>query len=121
MPWAPGDPRSTDLSGRTVPPYEGRQEGAHVDSEEERRPEGATVGGATGPVESSDREAPEPADTPRGTVASPADELPAEDSPAGESEEASVGPAHVPGTTRGEDVGKGKHRQDDDAERNVGG
>jgi hypothetical protein len=60
-------------------------------------------------------------DPPRDAGASPADERPAEDTPDGGSEEASVGPAHVAGTTRGEDVGKGKHRTDDDAERNIGG
>ena len=60
-------------------------------------------------------------DPPRDAGTSPADEQPAEDAPDGGSEEASVGPAHVRGTTRGEDVGKGKHPRDDDAERNVGG
>ena len=66
--------------------------------------DGANVGGATGPVESDERKAPEPADTPRGAVASPADEQPAGGRRAATSGEASIGPAHDAGTTRGEDV-----------------
>jgi hypothetical protein len=69
------------------------------------------VGGATGPVESSARKAPEPADTPGGATASPADEQPAENTPDDEPGEASVGPAHHAGTTRGEDVSRDKHDQ----------
>jgi hypothetical protein len=104
MTMSPGDPGPTDFEGRTLPPYEGRQEGADVDGEEKLRRDGANVGGATGPVESDERKAPDPADTPRGAVASPRDEHPAEETPDGESEEATVGPAHHPGTTRGEDA-----------------
>jgi hypothetical protein len=51
--------------------------------------------------------APDPAQTDRGAVASPADEQPAQDTPDGQSEEASTGPSHEPGTTRGEDAGTG--------------
>jgi len=119
MTMSPGDPGPTDLEGRTVPPYEGRRKAADVDGEEKTRRDGAEVGGATGPAESASRRAPDPEATPRGGVASPADELPAEDAPDGGSEEATVGPAHVPGTTRGEDVGKSG--RNGDAERNVGG
>ena len=102
----PTDPGPTDLEGRTFPPYEGRRESADVAGEEKLRRDGANAGGATGPVESEEMKAPEPADTPRGAVASPADEQPAADTPDGEPGEASVGPAHHPGTTRGEDVGE---------------
>jgi len=104
---SPGDPGPTDLEGRTVPPYEGRRETADVDDEEAQRRDGANVGGATGPVESGERAAPEPEDTPRGAVASPADEQPAATSGGEDPGEASVGPAHQPGTTRGEDQGGG--------------
>ena len=105
MTMSPGDPGPTDFEGKVTPPYEGRRESADVEGEEKLRREGANVGGATGPVESDERKAPEPGDTPRGAVASPADERPAEDTPSGDEGEASVGPAHHPGTTRGEDVG----------------
>jgi hypothetical protein len=121
MTMSPGAPGPTDFEGKEVPPYEGRQESADVDDESKARRDGADVGGATGPVENDERRAPDPEDTPRGSVASPADEQPAEDSGGPDSGEASVGPAHVGGTTRGEDVAKGKQRSDHDAERNVGG
>jgi hypothetical protein len=93
----------TPAEGSAVPPYEGRRESADVDGEDKVRRNGANVGGATGPVESDERKAPEPADTPRGAVASPADEQPAEETPGEEPGEASVGPAHYAGTARGED------------------
>ena len=51
-------------SGKEVPPYEGRRETADVDGEEEVRRDGANVGGATGPVESDEQKAADPADTP---------------------------------------------------------
>ena len=73
-------PGPTDSRASAVPPYEGRRETADVDGEEKPRRDGANVGGATGPVESDERKAPEPADTPRGAVASPADEQPAAES-----------------------------------------
>jgi hypothetical protein len=98
-------PGPTDFEGKAVPPYEGHRETADVDGEEKLRRDGANVGGATGPVESDERKAPEPADTPGGAVASPADEQPAAGTPDGDPGEASVGPAHYAGTTRGEDVG----------------
>jgi hypothetical protein len=106
MTMSPGEPGPTDVEGTAVPPYEGRRETADVDSEEKLRRDGANVGGATGPVESDERKAPEPADSPRGAVASPADEQPAAESRGGAPGEASVGPAHHPGTVRGEDVSR---------------
>jgi hypothetical protein len=109
----PGDPGATDFEGKAVPPYEGRRESAEVTGEEELRRDGANVGGATGPVQSDERKAPEPADTPRGAVASPADEQPAADTPDGDpgsgQDAASTGPAHHAGTRRGEDVGEDDH------------
>ncbi len=110
----PTDPGTTDFEDNAVPPYEGRRESADVAGEEELRRDGANVGGATGPVESDERKAPEPTETPRGAVASPADERPAADTPDGGPGPASTGPAHHPGTTRGEDVG-------DDVGGDVGG
>ena len=94
MSTTPADPGPTDLEGegRSVPPYEDRRKSADVEGEERLRREGANVGGATGPVDSGERKAPEPADT-----------------PGDEPGEASVGPAHHPGTTRGEDVSRDKH------------
>ncbi len=93
------------LEDRTLPPYEGRRETADVDPSQESTKEGAKVGGATGPVEDDQSKAPEPADTDRGAVASPADEQPAEQMTESEESDPGVGPAHVPGATRGEDVG----------------
>jgi hypothetical protein len=90
--------------GSAVPPYEGRQETGHVEGADEAQQGGANVGGATGPVEDERPKATAPEDTPRGATASPAEEIPAEQTPSGESEEASVGPAHHAGTTRGEDA-----------------
>jgi hypothetical protein len=76
MTMSPGEPGPTDFEGKAAPPYEGRRETADVDEEEKLRRDGASVGGATGPVESDERKAPDPADTPRGPVASPAEEKP---------------------------------------------
>ena len=115
MTMSPGDPGPTDpAQGSAVPPYEGRRETADVDGEEKLRREGANVGGATGPVQSDERKAAEPSDTPRGAVASPADEQPAEESGGDDPGEASVGPAHHSGTTRGEDVSEEQHDLDRD-------
>ena len=112
MTMSPGEPGPTDFEGKAVPPYEGRRETADVDSEQEQlHRDGANVGGATGPAESDERKAPEPGDTPRGAVASPADEQPAERTASGDEGEASVGPAHYAGTTRGEEVSEDKHDQ----------
>jgi hypothetical protein len=112
MTMSPGDPGPTDpAEGSAVPPYEGRRETADVDGEEKLHRDGANVGGATGPVESDEKKAPEPAGTPRGAVASPADEQPAAESGGSDPGEASVGPAHSAGVTRGEDVSEDEHDQ----------
>jgi hypothetical protein len=74
MTMSPGDPGPTDVDETVAPPYEGRREAADVDGEEKLRREGANVGGATGPVESDQPKAPDPADSPGGATASPADE-----------------------------------------------
>ena len=111
MTMSPGDPGPTDFEGKEAPPYEGRRESADVDREEKLRRDGANVGGATGPVESDERKAPEPAGTPGGAVASPAGEQPAAETPSGDSGPASTGPAHYAGTTRGEDVSEDQHDQ----------
>ena len=108
MTMSPGDPGPSDpAQGSAVPPYEGRRESADTEDEESRHRDGASVGAATGPVESEDPKAPDPGSTPRGAVASPAEEQPAAESGGPDPGEASVGPAHHPGTTRGEDVGDG--------------
>jgi hypothetical protein len=88
-------------SGPPVPPYEGRKTAA--DAEQSTEKDGARTGGATAPVGDDEMKAPDPADTERGSTASPADEQPAEETPDGESPEATTGPGHKPGTPRGED------------------
>jgi hypothetical protein len=84
-----------------VPPYEGRK--TEADAEQETTKDGARTGGATAPVTDDEMKAPDPADTERGAVASPADEQPAAETPDGGSEEATTGPGHTPGTGRAED------------------
>lgn len=93
------------IDDRPTPPYEGRKTEANAEQETEK--DGARTAGATAPVSDPDMKATDPTQTERGAVASPADEQPAQDTPDGESEEASTGPTHEPGTTRGEDAGKG--------------
>jgi hypothetical protein len=90
---------------RPTPPYEGRK--TEADAEQTTVKEGARTAGATAPVSDPEMKAPDPAGTERGPAASPADEQPAQHTPDGESEEASTGPSHEPGTARGEDAGKG--------------
>lgn len=114
MSTTPGDGGPTDPGpGRAVPPYDGRRESADVDSDDSAlHRDGANVGAATGPVETDDSmKSPEPADTERGAVASPADEQPAADTPNGDPGPAATGPAHYAGTTKGEDVSQDKHDQ----------
>ena len=94
-----------DTQGRAVPPYEGRRETADVDPQEQSTKDDAKTAGATGPVEDAERKAADPADTARGGVASPADAQPADQMSETEASDPGVGPAHVPGTTRGEVVG----------------
>lgn len=100
---APGgdDP---DTTGKTVPPYDGRKESADVDGKDESVKDGAKTAGATGLVEDDDMKAADPADTPAGETDAPADEQPASQSGGTAEDEGSVGPAHVEGTKRGEDV-----------------
>jgi hypothetical protein len=93
-----------DTEGRTVPPYEGRRETADVEDRSESVKDGAKTAGATGPVEDDQMKAPAPAETERGAVASPADEQPADQMPESEDSADGVGPAHIPGTPRGEDL-----------------
>ncbi|MFN2518022.1 MAG: hypothetical protein ABR604_03105 [Jatrophihabitantaceae bacterium] len=93
-----------DATDRALPPYEGRREGADVEGEGAVHRGGANVGGATGPAESSDMKSPAKEDTPRGAEASPSDEQPAsETSDSNPNPDQGVGPAHQPGTGRGED------------------
>jgi general stress protein YciG len=88
-------------TGAATPPYEGRR--TEAGSEQESAREGARTGGATAPVSDDDMKAPEPADTPGGATASPADEQPAQESGASGSEARGTGPSHSAGTSRGED------------------
>ena len=77
MTMSPGDPGPTDpAQGSAVPPYEGRRESADVDGRGEAAPRGGERRWRHGPVESDEQKAPEPAGTPRGAAASPADEQP---------------------------------------------
>ena len=93
-----------DTEGRTLPPYEGRRETADVDDQIKSEKEGAKTAGATGPVRDDEMKAPDPADTARGRQASLADEQPADQMPESETSDPGVGPAHVSGTQRGEDL-----------------
>ena len=87
-----------------MPPYEGRRDSADVDDQGESEKEGAKVGGATGPVLDDAPKAPDPGDTARGPRASPADEQPAQDMEENEASDEGVGPDHVSGVQRGEDL-----------------
>ncbi len=92
-------------AGGAVPPYEGRKDSASDDPGTVHR-DGANVGGATVPTSSEEMKAPDPSDTPGGRTASPADELPAGETPGDRpTEDPGVGPAHTSGTPRGEDSG----------------
>jgi hypothetical protein len=97
------NPDQPDTEGRTLPPYEGRRRSADIGGPEESTKDGARTAGATGPVEDPEPKADEPADTPRGEHASPADEQPASDSTDTDLDPDSTGPAHVAGNPRGED------------------
>jgi len=94
-----------DRSDRALPPYEGRRESADVSGEGEDavHNDGANVGGATGPAESSDMKSAPKEDTPRGAEASPSDEQPVgETSGSTPNPDQGVGPAHTAGTGRAE-------------------
>jgi hypothetical protein len=87
--------------GGPVPPYEGRRESADVDEGGADR-DGVRVGGATGP-RVGDQPADDPASTPLGRTASPADG--ADDTEVADyAPDPGVGPAHQAGVRRGEDV-----------------
>jgi len=104
------EPEAAPGGDRAIPPYEGRKESADVGPAEEADEGGVAVGGARRPVETDDQlRQPDPEQTPRGAVASPADERPAAeqggDEPGGdEPDEGSTGPAHQAGVPRGEDA-----------------
>ena len=94
-----------DTTGSTVPPYDDRKESADVDDAEESVKDGARTGGATGPVEGEGGGVDDPASTPRGEHASPADEQPAAESTDTDTDpDMTTGPSHEPGTERAEDV-----------------
>ncbi len=97
------DPDDPDTGGRAMPPYEGRRESADVEGQEKSEKDGAKTGGATGPVEDDEMKAPEPDDTDRGAVASPADEQPASEQPETDLDPDMTGPSHIEGVPRGED------------------
>src|SRR4051794_4046084 len=92
--------------GAAIPPYEGRTTSAATenaaDEPDERRQRFATEGAGMRSSGSTDPDA-----TPGGRTPSPADEGPAEQVlPQRPQEDPGVGPAHAPGSTRGEDVGE---------------
>ncbi len=87
-----------DTSGSTLPPYEGRSSGSDF-------PEGTQPEAAGGdPSAEGGRTSPDPAQTPGGATASPADEQPAAEATETVESDPGVGPAHVAGTNRGEDL-----------------
>jgi hypothetical protein len=90
--------------GGVLPPYDGRTTGDEGESV------GKDVEGLTSP---------EPTDTPGGRDASPADEHPATDDGDDEPSDPGVGPAHIPGTTRGEDLAPDDHEPDRPGEEGV--
>lgn len=93
------DPEQASLA----PPYEGRTTSAaepdDADEPAERKDRfaGTHPGSRSGQVSDPDQ-------TPGGRTESPADEQPAGETPSGEPSDPGVGPAHVAGTARGEDV-----------------
>ena len=89
----------TQEPGGPVPPYEGRTEGGEVKSDGSDYRDGARVGGATGPVESSDAEASQgPINPPGGPGGRTTGDS------AGDLDDPGVGPSHESGTQRAEDV-----------------
>jgi hypothetical protein len=110
-----------DTGNSAVPPYEGRTESTE-DATRSSADNPANVGGGAGPVEHDEMKSPEPESTPGGATASPADEQPASEASATEPSDPGTGPAHYPGTPRGEDAaereGKEAGREDTGAESN---
>jgi hypothetical protein len=82
-----------------VPPYEGRKTSA--DSGDTTEKAGATIGGATAPTTDSDFKS-APGGTSGGETTSPAQEQPAGGGTEADRDDDMVGPAHTPGTGRGE-------------------
>jgi hypothetical protein len=83
-----------------IPPYEGRKKSA--DSGAESTTGGARTGGATAPTTDPDYKSPAPGQSAGGATSSPAQERPASQAPEGDRDDDMVGPAHTPGTGRGE-------------------
>lgn len=75
-----------------IPPYDGR-----TTSTQQGRPEHDDH------VDTGGMQSPEPAETPRGAVASPAEEKPAAQSAETEGSDSGVGPAHQEGVGKAED------------------
>ena len=97
------NPDSPDTEGKTLPPYDGRQEAADVDSQDKSTKDDAKTGGATGPVEDDESKSPDPAQTEGGGTASPADEQPASEVTTTDTDPDVTGPSHEKGTGRAED------------------
>jgi hypothetical protein len=99
----PNADEDPDTTGKTVPPYDDRTKSADIDPAEESVKDGARTGGATGPVEGGGGGIDDPASTPRGEHASPADEQPAAPESDTDTDPDMTGPSHEPGTERAED------------------
>ena len=73
-----------------------------ADSGETGDEAGARTAGATAPTTDPDYKSPAPEDTPGGATTSPAQEQPASGGSETDRDDDMVGPAHTPGTGRGE-------------------
>ena len=89
-------------TGAAIPPYEGRTQSAKREPSSTEGVGGANVGGATSPVSDPDYKSESPAATSGGATKSPADEQPASQTSESDRDDDKVGPAHTPGTGRGE-------------------
>ena len=89
-------------TGSAIPPYEGRTQGATKEPSSSQGAGGANVGGAKGPVSDPDYKSEAPAATSGDATKSPADEQPASETSESDRDDDRVGPAHTPGTGRGE-------------------
>jgi hypothetical protein len=92
-------------TGSAIPPYEGRARSATNEPSSTEGSGGANVGGATGPVSDPEYKSERPAATSGGATKSPADEQPASQTSESNRDDDNVGPAHTPGTGRGESAG----------------
>jgi hypothetical protein len=98
-----GPPDDTPGGNPAVPPYEGRKESADVAPSDQGEKDGVGVGGASRPTEAKPGlRQPDPDQSPRGAVASPADEQPAAAQQEAKPDEGSTGPAHQAGVPRAE-------------------